>query len=95
MKLKHNFEIHPNFFLQVYVQVKPSIKMKVSLYFILLLGNSGRFSLPRYSAKEIRSLTEKPRVILNFKKSKAEMHKFPQQRKILLPSQHGQTAIFE
>lgn len=41
--------------MQLCVQVKPSIKMKISLYFLLLLENSGRFSLPRYSAKEIRS----------------------------------------
>ena len=54
--------------MQLYVQVRPSIKMKVSLYFIWLLENSGRFSLLRYSAKKIRFPTEKPRMILNFKK---------------------------
>lgn len=62
MKQTKIFEICPNFFVQLCVLVRPSIKMKISLYFLLLLRNSGRFSLPRYLAEEIRSLPEKSNI---------------------------------
>ena len=46
MELEHNVEIHPHFFMGDCVQVMPRIQMKVSVCFLLVVGNAVKFSPP-------------------------------------------------